>query len=181
MSLKLASDLVNDVLRAADPGRVKVAKQKLASARISADFGVVLRTADRGHARVRDLAGDMISDVLGAASPDAAQAGYQRLAVGGADVNLKLEAFMLGRSFETLLPKNQSGIFGDKIAGDMWRSLLADELGKSLAGAGGIGIAGLIRQGGDGEDGENAGAAKDPAPASSWPYFRHLPYLSEVS
>ncbi|WP_424361533.1 rod-binding protein [Methylocystis parvus] len=45
-----------------------------------------------------------------------------------------------------LLPKEESGVFGMGAAGDVWRSLMAEQLGAQLSRSGGIGVQKLIDQ-----------------------------------
>jgi flagellar protein FlgJ len=43
-----------------------------------------------------------------------------------------------------MLPSQAESVFGQGVAGEMWKGMLADELGKQLARSGGIGIAASI-------------------------------------
>ena len=54
------------------------------------------------------------------------------------------EAFVLQSFIQSMLPTNAEGVFGKGTAGEMWKGLLADELGKQLSRSGGIGIAGAV-------------------------------------
>lgn len=51
------------------------------------------------------------------------------------------EAFVLQSFIQSMLPHDAQGVFGQGTAGEMWKGLLAEQLGKQLARAGGIGIA----------------------------------------
>ena len=42
---------------------------------------------------------------------------------------------------QTMLPKDAEAVYGKGMAGDMWKSLLAEQLGDAMAERGGIGIA----------------------------------------
>jgi peptidoglycan hydrolase FlgJ len=55
--------------------------------------------------------------------------------------NQKFEALMLRNFVENVLPKSDSGIFGQGTSGDIWRSMEADFISQDMAKAGGIGIA----------------------------------------
>ncbi|MEO8321901.1 MAG: rod-binding protein, partial [Bradyrhizobium sp.] len=56
------------------------------------------------------------------------------------EVYRKFEAFVLQVFVETMLPQ-QGDLFGKGTAGNVWRSMLAEQLGNQLAQGKGIGIA----------------------------------------
>lgn len=110
--------------------------------------------------------GDIIMDVMRAAEPDrvqAARAQLQRIAAGarpaaafepatalasarasikeGEGPYQKFEAMVLGTFFQSMLPESTDSVYGEGLAGDMWKSLLAQQLGDTVAAQGGIGIA----------------------------------------
>lgn len=93
---------------------------------------------------------DIVLDVARAASPEgveAAKAALARRSAGAQaaaadnDPHVKFEAMVLGSFVENMLPKQADSVYGQGLAGDMWQSLLAQELGDVLAARGGIGIA----------------------------------------
>jgi Rod binding domain-containing protein len=53
----------------------------------------------------------------------------------------KFEAMVLQTFLQSMLPQDAENVYGGGIAGDMWKSFLAQELGQQMAKAGGIGIA----------------------------------------
>ena len=53
----------------------------------------------------------------------------------------KFEAMVLQTFLQSILPQDAESVYGKGIAGDMWKSFLAQELGQQMAKAGGIGIA----------------------------------------
>lgn len=53
----------------------------------------------------------------------------------------KFEAMVLQTFLQSMLPQDAESVYGGGIAGDMWKSFLAQELGQQMARAGGIGIA----------------------------------------
>ena len=53
----------------------------------------------------------------------------------------KFEAMVLQTFLQSMLPQDAESVYGKGIAGDMWKSFLAQELGQQMAKAGGIGIA----------------------------------------
>ncbi len=60
---------------------------------------------------------------------------------GDAETYKKFEAMVLQNFVENMLPKDTGEVYGKGVAGDMWKSLLADKLADAMAERGGIGIA----------------------------------------
>jgi hypothetical protein len=166
MAIAITSDLVQDVLKAADPRRAERAHAKLAGSGAT-EFAALVEKPETN--RVRDLRNDPVLDVVRAADPSRLEAGARKLVAASDDPKTKayaeLEGFTLGQMMATLLPKSEEGVYGEGTAGGIWRSMLADELGSSLAASGGVGIASLLA-------GEPKGGL---APAPGWPYFNFSP------
>lgn len=57
----------------------------------------------------------------------------------------QFEAFVLQSFIEEMLPKSADSVFGGGVAGDYWRSMLAEKMAGEVADRGGIGIAKMIR------------------------------------
>jgi peptidoglycan hydrolase FlgJ len=143
MIITPSSDLIADVLQAADPTVQRAAAAKLdAMEPTESDFGAVLdsRTSElaaagRGPGDSQTVRSDTTGDVgsvsatrvINAAPPAKA---YQ-----------KFEAFVLQVFVESMLPQGAQDVFGKGIAGGIWRSMLAEQLGNQLAEGKGIGIA----------------------------------------
>lgn len=53
----------------------------------------------------------------------------------------RFEAMVLQTFIQNMLPKDGSSVYGKGLAGDMWKSLLAEKVADSIAERGGIGIA----------------------------------------
>ncbi|NDW04868.1 rod-binding protein [Jiella pacifica] len=74
----------------------------------------------------------------------------------------QFEGFVLRSFVESMLPSGESEFFGKGTAGDIWRSMLAEEIGNEMAKGGGIGIADTIaKKGGAPVDGRASAAAGD--------------------
>ncbi|MBJ7403996.1 MAG: rod-binding protein [Bradyrhizobium sp.] len=141
MIVTATTDLVLDVLEAADPVTQRAATAKLDALKASdADFAATM-DAETGKARATTA-------VQAAANAAEAQSG----AVNGAPVQVikapasgevyrKFEAFILQTFVETMLPKESEEVFGKGTAGGIWKSMLAEQLGSQLAKGKGIGIA----------------------------------------
>ena len=53
----------------------------------------------------------------------------------------QFEAFLLQHTLESVLPKDTTTVYGKGLAGQMWRSMLAEKLAGEIARSGGLGIA----------------------------------------
>jgi Rod binding domain-containing protein len=61
------------------------------------------------------------------------------------DVSKEFEAFVLQSFIQEMLPKTADNVYGGGIAGDIWRSMLSEQLAFEVAERGGIGIADQVR------------------------------------
>lgn len=96
----------------------------------------------------------MNSDLFALQTQNALDAGRRNPSVSGRldmsrarQIGEEFEAFFLGQMMKPMF----EGIeveepFGGGMAEEMWRSLQVEEMGKSFAGAGGIGIADMVVQ-----------------------------------
>lgn len=67
--------------------------------------------------------------------------------VGGKkDPAEKFEAFVLQSFLQEMLPKDMDNVYGGGLAGDYWRSMMAERLGEVMAETGSIGIADIVRK-----------------------------------
>jgi Rod binding domain-containing protein len=133
------SDLVLDVLDAADPVTQRAATAKLDALKSSgADFAATMDSeatkaagADQSAAKVAEAQSGIVNgppvQVIKKPGPD--------------EVYRKFEAFILQTFVETMLPKESEEVFGKGTAGGVWKSMLAEQLGAQLAKGKGIGIA----------------------------------------
>ncbi len=124
LAISATGDLVLDVVRAADPAAVEAARTRLAAfagKAQEAEFGV----AAAGEATAaRPAAGNAAG-----ATPEAFA---------------RFEAMVLQSFIQTMLPKDTESVYGGGLAGEMWQSMLAEQLGHTMAKRGGIGIADRI-------------------------------------
>lgn len=160
MAISPASDIVLDVVRAANP-----ASRNAAAARLHRMAGAA---PTQGFARVSE-------DIARHAPPslpfDAARGlvhlrNSHALRAERAEPYERFEAFVLQTFVESMLPSGNSALFGTGTAGDVWRSWLARGLAGELAQSGGIGIGGMLaRAAEDAGDRRMAGVA--PAPLES--------------
>lgn len=127
MSIRPASDIILDVARAADPLKARAAMERLArigsdAGEGSQDFAVAMAPHTRVPTSPQHQITPLVKTPAGSRTPIDAQT----------KASEGIEALVLQRLVETMLPKETSQIFGSGTAGDMWKSMLAEELAKSL-------------------------------------------------
>jgi peptidoglycan hydrolase FlgJ len=136
MAIDASSDIVLEVAKAADPTRAAAVVQRLnalggAAGADTVDFADTLAATasaatsepSRANARAR------LSAVADAADEKAAK------------VKIGFEAVMLNSFVSEMLPKDTSSVFGQGLAGDMWKSMLADQVSRQMAKTDTLGIA----------------------------------------
>jgi len=120
LAVSLPTDIIMDVARAADPERVQAARDRLSAfasqGPASTNFAARLNAPQSVAARGADPAGP-----------------FQQF-----------EAFVLQSFIENMLPDENESVYGNGLAGDMWKSMMAEQLASQMAKAGGIGIADRI-------------------------------------
>lgn len=137
-------DLVLDVLQAADPVAQRAATAKLDVSKTGAsDFGATFESQVGGAAASASVVDNQSSANTTQVDPGLFAAAPARVinAPSSSDVYRKFEAFVLQVFVDTMLPKGAQDIFGKGTAGDVWRSMMAEQLGNQLAQGKGIGIA----------------------------------------
>ena len=160
MSIQPPSDIVLDVARAADPALYKAAAARLnnsaAAPSVStpeeaAKFDSVLAetAGDDPPALSGGLPTPMFFDAAATVTrmkndtaltmPKPSATGY------AADAYRGFEAMVLSTFVEGMLPQSSEAVFGTGTAGQIWRSMLAQQVASEVAKAGGIGIADQLR------------------------------------
>jgi peptidoglycan hydrolase FlgJ len=140
MAIKPSSDIVLEVLKAADPARVEAATQRLVA------LGAGGPEAADDFARALDAAEP--PSLVGPAGPSAAGMRDRLARIGissaadqkAARVEVEFEASMLKTFVEAILPKDQTSFYGQGTAGDIWKSMLADQIARQIAKSGAFGI-----------------------------------------
>jgi flagellar protein FlgJ len=118
LAVPLQSDLVLDVVRAADPAAADAAREKLAAHAAARNAGAEFSIAGAGDIQPPAPPGNPRSDIF-----------------------MKFEALVLQTFLQSMLPKDTESVYGEGLAGEMWHSMMAEQLANQLAEAGGIGIA----------------------------------------
>lgn len=128
MAINPPSDIIADVIAAADPQRaasVEARLKSIASARPAEAFETVVEKT-RPFVRGQEIARTP-ARVAAAPSDDASR---RKQAM------VEFEGNILGFLVKELLPKDQAAVAGGGQAGEMWRSMLADQVGKQIAKSG---------------------------------------------
>jgi hypothetical protein len=133
LAISPPSDIVLDVARAVDPAELAAARTQL------------VERARTGAARVDfpDIAG------LGSSGTTMKNMAGMRFAARSEtdktgetpEAYKKFEAAVLQNFMQSMMPKDSEAVYGKGLAGDMWKSELAKQMGTVLSERGGIGIA----------------------------------------
>ena len=131
MAISPPSDLILDVAKTADPVELREATSRLRT------------IASGGTGEGFALAFQSASSRAVAAGDSFRAAGIDRAAAAktpGED----FEAMILTQFVETMLPNDAEQVFGEGSAGEIWKSMLAEQVATQLAASGGVGIADMI-------------------------------------
>ncbi|MCM5552043.1 rod-binding protein [Pleomorphomonas sp. NRK KF1] len=160
MAISPPSDIILDVARAADPERLKVATAKLdrlAETAGTAFADLMPAVSEAGGALVAlaeatptvdpspSVPFDLHRARLRLQNETALAARVDGATVTAGDRQAKalesFEAMVLSTFIGSMLPEGAESVYGSGTAGDVWKSMLSDQLGRQMARAGGIGIA----------------------------------------
>ena len=118
LAISPPSDIVLDVARAADPADIQQARAQLMQrASVGAEPFSVANAA-------------ILSRTAQQNPPNSSAENFKQF-----------EAMVLQTFIQNMLPKDTEGVYGKGLAGDMWKSQLAEHLADVVADNGGIGIA----------------------------------------
>lgn len=140
MSIQTATDLILDVVRAADPATAQKAEAMLEAASVRKS-----ENAARTPAFERQLLASTGISALPASSAvpssvtDIAQDAH--VVDKTAETYQRFEAMILQKFIGSMLPQDSEELYGKGTAGEIWKSMMAEQLGMVLAKGGGIGIA----------------------------------------
>ena len=132
MAINPPSDLVLDVAMAADPDTLRTSLEKLRS-----------MASDRVAAQMQ-FSRENFASMQQPASTSGSIAGRVTHAPNAAFK--KFEAFMLQSFVESMFAGDNQAVFGEGIAGDYWKSMMAEAVANKMADAGGIGVARTLEQ-----------------------------------
>jgi Rod binding domain-containing protein len=139
------SDIVLDVARAADPETYRAAVERLQRLRATAEAAAPATSAFSASLPTSNP------------QPDTGARVQPRQQL---DPYSRFEAFVLQSFVQSMLPHATTNVYGKGIAGEYWRSMLAEKMGEELARSGQVGIARQLAAAHN-----HAPAPADPAPA----------------
>ncbi len=138
MAISPPSDLVLDVVRAADPADVQAAQTRLKANQAAFRATSLAETGNGFGAAVGTL-----NRFDGSAAVDSAVKGVSS-AKGTAETYRKFESVILQNFVKSMLPSESEEVYGEGTAGEMWRGMMAEQIGDVISKAGGIGIASML-------------------------------------
>ena len=134
MSFNPRSDIVLEVLNAADPAQAQLAAERLEKLGANAPGGDFAADLDRASAASSSAPAPAAGladarSALAAAAPDAASR-----------VKIEFEAMLINSFVGEMLPKDAGSVFGEGTAGDVWRSMLSEQIAQQMAKSGALGL-----------------------------------------
>lgn len=137
MSISISSDLVLDVARAADPGRVAKASAELNNGIPVADSLTPTGTVARSSASFSSYLNQQVSMRMPSSGANAPLSPERKAAN-------ELETLLLQQMIETMLPKSDGPAFGKGTAGAVWRSMMAEHVARQVTASGEINLAQIL-------------------------------------
>lgn len=131
MAITPPSDLILDVAKAADPAGLQEATSRLRS--------IAAGGSGEGFALAFEGAANRGID-----GGSGFRAAGDRTAETARSPGAKFEAMILTQFVETMLPDDAEMVFGKGASGEIWKSMLAEQVATQLAASGGVGIADMI-------------------------------------
>ena len=138
MAFNPRTDVVLEVASAADPSRANLAAQRLnALGGSTAPAGDFAADLDRAAAPASATTAPFATAADARSRLAEAQGGPDKMH----QAKTQFEAMMLNSFVSELLPKDTGEVFGQGMAGDMWRSMLAEQVSMQIAKSGKLGLA----------------------------------------
>jgi Rod binding domain-containing protein len=130
VAISPASDLILDVARAADPRQAMATTKVLvgASGDVSGDFVAAL---DRLPSSAALPSGMSYKNPVAALTEK--QTPARKAEIG-------LESMLLKSMIDEMLPREASDVYGSGVAGDVWKSMLSDQIAEQIAKSGALKI-----------------------------------------
>lgn len=141
MAISPPSDLVLDVVRAADPTEVQEAQARLKANRAAFKATSLAENGNGFAAAVNVL---NLSPAGSSGLGDISNRVEQKKIP---ETYRKFEAMVLQNFVKSMLPAESENVFGKGTAGDIWKGMMAEQIGDVLSKNGGIGIADQLASG----------------------------------
>lgn len=148
MSISPPSDILLGVAKAADPQKYRQAVEKLARASgTSASEAETALTGAIGEAVASTPARRApVSSAIDSTGRFNSAFRVDQVGQAKKDPGKEFEAFFLQTAIESMLPKDSKTLFGTGPAGDIWKSMLAEQIARELAQSTSFGIAEQIAE-----------------------------------
>ncbi|HBF30375.1 rod-binding protein [Rhizobium sp.] len=135
MAISPSSDLVMDVVRAADPSTMAEAQQKLQTAKAN---------LQASRLNEKSAGFEVAMNTMNNAANSAGLANRATNAIKVQDIPKQYrdyEGVVLQNFISGMLPKDSEAIYGKGNAGEIWKSMMAEQIGNTISERGGVGIA----------------------------------------
>ena len=136
MAISVSTDLVMDVLNAAKPSSIAAADAALKAVKTSP-----VEIAAAGEKFANELMSSISKAEPEAMKMDASDLRRSFETPNQADAHIKFESMVLHQFVQHMLPSEGSVIFGEGMSGEVWKGMMAQQIGDAIAKGGGIGIA----------------------------------------
>ena len=140
MAINPPSDLVLDVAEAAQPSKLQEATARLERARAE-NAGEAFQAALANVAGTSTAVAATEAEAKTSAATTVRNAPLVRKDTSQTKAMEKFEAFFLQTAVQDMLPKNAETVFGTGLAGDVWKSMLAEQIAAEMAKSTKFGIA----------------------------------------
>jgi flagellar protein FlgJ len=134
VAVSVISDIVMDVVRAADPADVQVAQAKLRSNQAAFAASSLAETGNGFAANI-----DRISSAESRAGLGNVNTRVARNEIP--DTYRQFEASVLQTFVQNMMPQDSEELYGKGSAGEIYKGMMAEQFAKSISESGGIGIA----------------------------------------
>lgn len=126
MATSPPGDIIMDVMRAAEPSALEAARERLQAFAAN-------KSGNAGEFAAMEAS----------LRPAGSRPAFASASTGaqGNDTYVQFEAMVLQSFIQSMLPEDSESAFGSGMAGDMWKSMMAEQLATTMAKRGGIGIA----------------------------------------
>ena len=129
MAFDRASDIVMDVMKAANPDKVAAVVKRLQTIEGAAAEPFDSHISASRHVGSAPVAARQSSSATAMGAP------------GGIDkAAVEFEALIMGTFVSQMMPKSGGGMFDHGAGGDMWRSFLSEQIGRQIAKSGRVSI-----------------------------------------
>ncbi|WP_420410654.1 rod-binding protein [Hoeflea sp.] len=142
MSIQTATDLILDVVRAADPAVAQKAEAMLEAASVRKSEAAARTPAfERQLLASSDSSALQVTRAMDAIEARAETSAATDMIDKTAETYQRFEAMILQKFIGSMLPQDSEELYGKGTAGEIWKGMMAEQLGAVLAKGGGIGIA----------------------------------------